>query len=317
MTAARLAHTHHSPINDARTRASPVKLRFIRSPTSATLSNAASSTTSRIPLPRSVSAPDKLNKGDTMYEHEDGVQMASYPTLTPPPAISLSPIPSSSRSNAVMLVATSELDHPHGPEAHDGEASSGRMTSSHHNTHITSPSSSASVSSTSYASSIVFPSSNSSTRLHAQQQQHIQIQSPTPPKRHPLRPVLRSPPLSSAQSNALPAAVVVVVVADNTFLLGVVPVVLLFNCLSPCRRLKEVDLENEFEEGAFSLSSSMYVEDTLARLFKPDLAGERDNELDEPALFESGLTEVCSLPVPDVVKSVEKMFFCFDCVDAV
>lgn len=198
MTAARLAHTHLSG-HDVRARASPVKLRFIRSPTNAaTLSPAAG--TSRIPLPRSISAPDKLNKGDADTVHEDGVQMASYPTGTPPLS---SPIPSSSLCSQKVATAIA-LDHPHGCEHDTREASSSAaiqqggevkqaFTSSHRNTNFPSASS--------YSSSIVFPTTSTRSHPHTplQTQHDIQIQSPTPPKRHPLRPILRSPPLVSAQ----------------------------------------------------------------------------------------------------------------------
>lgn len=192
------AHASRLNAHDVRVRASPVKLRFIRSPAAGSSESTAATTgtnlvtagnASRIPLPRSASAPDKMG----IHDQDDAVQMASYPT--PPLLLSAStqhsPIPSSSNIQ--------DLDHPRIDDLHQGR----------HRSRIASPPTAIASSS---LSSHSLPSVGQRTPVRPLQAQNSassaagqslpQLTSPTPPKRHPLRPVLQSPSLLHARSDA-------------------------------------------------------------------------------------------------------------------
>lgn len=181
-----LTVSHAARLNalDARTRASPVKLRFVRSPTSGTISSTGSSAApaaSRIPLPRSVSAPEKLKESSN---NTDAVQMASHPT----PALS---------SSALYT----NPDHPPRKEQAllQGHARPSLVTNTRTSTNAP-PSSTSSQDNSARPN----PTPQRSPTLLAHAHTGPQGQSPTPPKRHPLRPVLQSPRLLGTAPTAKP-----------------------------------------------------------------------------------------------------------------
>lgn len=162
----------------ARARASPVRLRFIRGPATGTSqpggpTSPTTTSASRIPLPRSITAPDRVGRAADTDEQVDGVQMASLPTSVSPSA----PVAFSSRAATAAAV----LDHPHHAQQYVGGVPASPSASSPQ-TQPFPPS-----------PSIPRNPTLSSSALPGQGQNGIKVQSPTPPKRHPLRPVLATP----------------------------------------------------------------------------------------------------------------------------